>query len=413
MAVPEISGTTTGLELLITVAASTSTYVAMDQASVELGGVGQDVVMYRTQTLNFSSSTSPSTVNLVTSSSNENGTGLFTKGTTAGQITALENINVVYTMRIYTSGSTTDYTGNIAYTINGSTTTCATARGREATWNLAATCIAYMPAGSTMQLTQSGTFDAASANTVGSIFASKAINAGIFSSQCGAACENEFSASVSNAGVVSGENADWINGNCAVTSTSVSTCTFNAGIFTVAPTCTVTNLSTNGITVFSSATTSSQFATRSANTSNTATAMSYYVICQKTGADYQASRTIAGSFKDTPKTIGSSGSDIQSVYFGSSADCSTACTTGTCTICNQVGNKISSVTWVSAGNYNLNGIDGAKYNCSGQGFSSGTSVLPMLHNRVNSTSSFARVTGYNVTATTNAAYVSIDCIGVP
>lgn len=48
-------------------------------------------------------------------------------------------------------------------------------------------------------------------------------------------CTTTFSAFVSSAGVVSGENVDFINGNAVITSTDVFTITFNTGVFTVAP----------------------------------------------------------------------------------------------------------------------------------------------------------------------------------
>ena len=48
-----------------------------------------------------------------------------------------------------------------------------------------------------------------------------------------------FSAVISSAGVVSGENTDWISGNC--TNASPSVCTFVSGFFTSAPNCTGSN----------------------------------------------------------------------------------------------------------------------------------------------------------------------------
>lgn len=51
---------------------------------------------------------------------------------------------------------------------------------------------------------------------------------------------NEFTASVSSAGVVTGENADWINGSCSVASPFL-TCSFNSSVFSNTPNCTLTN----------------------------------------------------------------------------------------------------------------------------------------------------------------------------
>lgn len=121
------------------------------------------------------------------------------------------------------------------------------------------------------------------------------------------------------------------------------------------------------------------------------------------------------SIKDVVTSQGSTTADIQSVYFGSSADCSTACTTGNCTICNQVGTKITSVSWASAaGQYNINGIDGTKYNCTGQGIVPSVSQSVAVHLRASSTSTYARINTYNSTASTaNSAYNSVTCTGIP
>jgi len=129
-------------------------------------------------------------------------------------------------------------------------------------------------------------------------------------------------------------------------------------------------------------------------------------------SNWENSNVIVASLKDTPTTIGSTGSDFQSVYFGASADCSTACTTGTCTLCNQVGNKITSVTWNATGEYNVNGIDGKKYNCNGSGF--GSTYGMFVHNRPNSTTSYARVGFTNNTGTNaNTGFASLTCTGIP
>lgn len=53
---------------------------------------------------------------------------------------------------------------------------------------------------------------------------------------------NTFTAKVSSAGVVSDEGGsplDWINGSCALTDTSLFTCTFTTSLFAAAPNCTV------------------------------------------------------------------------------------------------------------------------------------------------------------------------------
>lgn len=127
-------------------------------------------------------------------------------------------------------------------------------------------------------------------------------------------------------------------------------------------------------------------------------------------AGWDNSNQIIGSFKEVPTTIGSSGADIQSVYFGGSADCSTACTTGNCTICHQTGTKITTVSFVSSGTYDLNGIDGTKYDCSGTG--TATNNSPITHRRSVSTSTKARVVN-GVSTADNASNASVTCTGIP
>ena len=126
---------------------------------------------------------------------------------------------------------------------------------------------------------------------------------------------------------------------------------------------------------------------------------------------------IVASIKETPTTQGSSGTDIQSVYFGGGANCGTDCSSGNCTICFQVGNKITSVTAASGnGDFNLNGIDGLKYNCNGTHYSTLSNIIgPMLHNRAASTSTYARVQGGTGAggAQNRAGLASITCIGIP
>lgn len=123
-----------------------------------------------------------------------------------------------------------------------------------------------------------------------------------------------------------------------------------------------------------------------------------------------ASSGISGSSLVT--STGATSPEVQSVYFGSSADCSTACTTGTCTICNQVGNKITSVTFSSTGNYNLNGLDGTKFNCTSSGYGSG--IATGLHHRGVSTTSLVRMQYYSTSTTVvNVGLSSVNCIGKP
>jgi hypothetical protein len=274
--------------------------------------------------------------------------------------------------------------------------------------------------GGTSKLVASSS-DISSGDTI-SFFASVPVaqlanSVNMFSSSCGAECVDTFSAKVSSAGVVSGEEIDWINGSASVTDTSLYTFTFNSGIFSVAPNCWTTpdatsaSLTERNVSVDNATISSSSVAVRTVNYLSSKSTSAFNLFCKKTGADFTASRTIQGSFKEIPTTRGSSGSDLQSVYFGSGGSCTSACSTGSCTICQQSGNKITSVTWNATGNYRINGLDGTKYFCLGTGNNAGYNAG--IHVQSSSTSAYAdTIWGQGVTAA-NTAGASVVCIGTP
>jgi hypothetical protein len=106
-------------------------------------------------------------------------------------------------------------------------------------------------------------------------------------------CTDVFSAKVSSTGVVSGENLDWINGNCTVASTSNFTCSFNSGIFTVAPNCVSIYKTNNSAAdayaeriVWSREVTSTSYKYATAG-AGTLSAVDVDIICQKQGSDYK------------------------------------------------------------------------------------------------------------------------------
>lgn len=81
--------------------------------------------------------------------------------------------------------------------------------------------------------------------------------------------QDVFSALVSNTGTVTSENVDFINGNC--TNADPRVCTFNGGIFSVAPNCTTDNAAITAVS--SSSVSIDQNGTQS------------YIICQKASVD--------------------------------------------------------------------------------------------------------------------------------
>lgn len=224
-------------------------------------------------------------------------------------------------------------------------------------------------------------------------------------------CTDTFSVDVSSTGVVTKENIDWINGNCTNSSAGVYSCPFNSGIFTVAPNC-VSNGQLQGGTYATGSVGSADLAIR--NTGGVLANGQFTLVCQKQGADYIGKTAMAVASDQNVRSIGSTGVDIQSVYFGSGANCATACTAGNCTICSQVGSKITSVSFVSTGNYNINGLDGTKYICNSMGNSSVSALVSPIQLLASSTTSYVRIAFYNQTPTLVNTYSnSLTCIGIP
>jgi len=158
-----------------------------------------------------------------------------------------------------------------------------------------------------LRLASSGSYPLAS-NNLAYDFTLKFRGAGLnsrvslYSQQCRkpSDCENVFSAKVSAAGVVSDENLDWISGNC--TGSSPYTCTFNSSIFTVAPNCTITNVTDGGGYFSAGSPSSSAFTYRSIlTTSGATTSIGFNVTCVKQGADYKERNMITGSFEGIEK----------------------------------------------------------------------------------------------------------------
>jgi len=221
-----------------------------------------------------------------------------------------------------------------------------------------------------------------------------------------------FSAKVSSTGVVSAENIEWINGNCTISDTSLFACSFNSNIFTVTPNCVVTAVDNSVDRTAQIDSASNTAVNVRTQTATTKLAQPFNLVCQKQGADFTATRLITGQFKEVVKSQGSNGVDIQSVFFGSGANCASFCTTSPCTICNQVGSKITSVSRTSIGLYRVNGIDGLKYNCTGSGTTN--AYIGIAHLKAGSTSSYAEInTGNAAGASTDSANNSLICIGIP
>ena len=223
-------------------------------------------------------------------------------------------------------------------------------------------------------------------------------------------CSDTFSAKISAAGVVSDENVNWINGNCT-NSSGLGTCTFNTSIFSVTPNCSVTydgagnTFAGRTASVRSASSTQILYITEAGSV----VAAPVNIICQKQGADYVGKTAKAVASDQNVRVVGATGVDMQSVYFAG-ATLSTACSTSPCVIYRQVGSKITSVSRVAIGQYNLNGIDGTKYQCTGTAYNNaGTNRVAMLFDSSASSSTQATVSSQGV----DTSYNSIICIGIP
>lgn len=113
-------------------------------------------------------------------------------------------------------------------------------------------------------------------------------------------CENSFTALVSSTDAVSKENLDWINGNCTNATTGRATCTFQAGVFTVAPNCHggVEGDYTNATSVNIISVSNTQIVFETVGTSG-AFDTDFNIECNKQGADYttkNALRPIAARY---------------------------------------------------------------------------------------------------------------------
>lgn len=86
-------------------------------------------------------------------------------------------------------------------------------------------------------------------------------------------------AKVSAAGAVSQESGDWINGSCAITSTSTFTCTLNSGIFSSAPVCTASIAEIGSVGFITTDSTSSTAVAKTYDTTAVATAGAFFIQC--------------------------------------------------------------------------------------------------------------------------------------
>ncbi len=236
-----------------------------------------------------------------------------------------------------------------------------------------------------------------------------------------------FSAKINNNGdAVTEENADWLPATCTDTDPGESSCTFNTGIFTTTPNC-VCNIS-NQVSVGDCKilATSTGFTTYNSVANN----YNIQVMCQKQGADFVASKTITGSFKEVmtvpnvtnPKTC-------YYAFGGASATLAspTECTTGTCVEVVDTCGTGSAPTWATTAIYqNITFASGTFANtslvqcdCVAWDVTTGQDRNCGLYNNGNTTwasnssggLNFNALT-YNSAGTQSTSFVQLTCQGI-
>jgi hypothetical protein len=129
-------------------------------------------------------------------------------------------------------------------------------------------------------------------------------------------CETEFSASVSNTGVISGENLDWLN-TCVFGTGYL--CTFNTSIFTVAPNCVVTAADTTGglglLNSTSSTSVNPIFISRT-DGGSTNVQTPFRIVCQKQGADFAAAKQLSNGNTYSSTNADTDWTDVSNVSAG-------------------------------------------------------------------------------------------------
>jgi hypothetical protein len=160
---------------------------------------------------------------------------------------------------------------------------------------------------------------------------------------------NEFTAQVSTTGVVSSENQDFINGNAAITDTSLFTLTWVNGKFPLAPNCTATSYGSGPTTadVVEIETLPSTTGVAFRNmVGATKGAVGFTVHCSRTGTDYRQPI-------NAPILIGSVTSNSNNAMRFESAIVAT-CTSSPCSISTQSSSWLTSVTRAGTGVYTFN-----------------------------------------------------------
>lgn len=232
-------------------------------------------------------------------------------------------------------------------------------------------------------------------------------------------CTDTFSAQVSATGVVTNENLDWINGNCAVTLTSYYTCSYNSNLkdgvsalsspmnCTITPTSAAYQVSNEGL----SSTTQRTFELR--NQLGNLAAASSTIKCQKGTQDYKPKTAKVASSIGVPTVPGitTQSVDAFSVSYGTT-NATTVCSASPCSYLDQIGTAVSSITRTALGSYSLNTTRTyTKLKCSITSANTGWPVPPYTATTCANCSSLAFNTAQTNNGTTSDSFGTIVCQG--
>jgi hypothetical protein len=109
-------------------------------------------------------------------------------------------------------------------------------------------------------------------------------------------CTTEFSAFVDAAGVVTNENVDWINGNGTLSGggNSITSLTFQTGLFSTTPNCVASAENTTGYAAIINASSSTGVSVRNFTTNTpTNTTGIFRIVCQRSGSDFTTAKQLS------------------------------------------------------------------------------------------------------------------------
>lgn len=232
-------------------------------------------------------------------------------------------------------------------------------------------------------------------------------------------CETVFSLESSSAGVASKisttSSTPWAS--CSKVSTGLYDCSVSALNNTLPMNCQPASLQyVNSTVIVPTGTSATNVRINTFDsTAETDTDSAFTLICQRQGQDYENAKVnqIVGSFKDYVKARSVTGNTRQiKVRFGGNATCSTACTTGTCTVCAGGAGDFTSITHAGLGTYRINGVNGLNYQCTFNGISS-TSTITAGTSKVlaSQTSSYHEFFSYDYLGGSLNSYGIVDCLG--